>query len=163
MKKTILTTLITAATVAGIGASLINPAYALGGQSGPKGLRINFENVDLNGDGKITQQEISQHRAAKFAAQDTDGDGYLSRAEISAAVLERVQKNMDKRLNRMFDRRDTDGDGMISLAELAGGRDRAAKLFERLDTDGDGAISAVDLDAMKKRLGKGRHKQPASK
>jgi EF hand domain-containing protein len=151
MKQTNLTALISAAIVGTIGLSASLPAYALGSKVGP---RINFEEVDLNADGKITPEEMSTHRAAKFAEQDADGDGFLSREEISAAILARVQNNMDKRLDRMFERGDADGDGMISLAELPGGGDRSAKLFARLDKDGDGAISADELEAMKKRFGK---------
>ncbi|NOX74642.1 MAG: calcium-binding protein [Alphaproteobacteria bacterium] len=159
MKNPTLTALIAAATIGAVGLSAAIPAYALGGKDGPRGPRIDFEKVDLNGDGKITPEEMSTYRATKFAEQDADGDGFLSREEISAAILARIQDNMDKRLDRMFKRGDADGDGMISLAELPGGGDRSAKLFERLDKDGDGAISADEMDAMKKRFGK--HKKPS--
>jgi Ca2+-binding EF-hand superfamily protein len=159
MQKTTLTPLIAAVIIGAVGLTAAIPANALGGKGGQRGPRINFEEVDLNADGKITPEEMSAFRAAKFAEQDVDGDGMLSRAEISAAILSRIEANMDKRLDRMFERGDTDGDGMISLAELPGGGDRSGKLFERLDKDGDGAVSADEMDAMKKRFGK--HKQPS--
>lgn len=129
---------------------------ALAREAGPRfGPRIDFEQVDANGDGRITAEELAAHRAARFAGQDSDGDGVLSADEMKAAVLARVKERIEARIDRMIARRDSDGDGAISLAEMQGG-DGGERLIERLDTDGDGAISAEELAAMKSPFGKHR-------
>jgi Ca2+-binding EF-hand superfamily protein len=162
MKKTTLAALITAVTIGAVGITSVAPAFARSGEGGPRGPRINFEEMDLNGDGLITAEEMAEHRAAQFTAQDTNGDGFLTSEELTAAVIERAQKNSEKRVERMIKHRDADGDGQLSMAELAPGEGRANKFFERLDTDGDGAISQEEMDAMKKHFGKRKQKQPAS-
>lgn len=156
MKKITLAAMITALTVGAVGITALSPAFARSGDHGPRGPRINFEEMDLNGDGKITQEEMAEHRAAKFAAQDTDGNGMLSSEELTAALIERAKAHSEKRVERMIERRDADGDGQISLAELAGDGDRADKFFSRLDADDDGAISSEELDALQERFGHGK-------
>ncbi len=40
--------------------------------------------LDLDGDGVITTEELSQHRQEKFKSMDLDGDGYVTLAETEA-------------------------------------------------------------------------------
>lgn len=156
MKKTTLTTLITAVAIGAVGITAFTPAFARSGDHGPRGLRFNFEEMDLNSDGKITQEEMAEYREAKFAAQDTDGNGLLSSEELVNAVIEQAKTQSQKRVERMIEHRDTDGDGQISLAELPGNGDRASKFFNRLDANGDGEISSDEMQAMQERFGHGK-------
>ncbi|MBX3582512.1 MAG: calcium-binding protein [Rhizobiaceae bacterium] len=41
--------------------------------------------LDINGDGKVTLDEIEKHKAKRFALLDTNDDGQLDRREMSAA------------------------------------------------------------------------------
>jgi len=83
-----------------------------------------FDKLDLNKDGVVTKEEIQQARAerraalqqkfaARFKAADTNGDGGLSQAEMTAAF---------PRLARHFDRLDTNKDGVVTLDELQAAR-----------------------------------------
>lgn len=131
------------------------------GRKGGERERPTFEQLDLNGDGGITQAEIQEARqaagAARFAETDTNGDGNLSREELVA----RADEKREGRVDRMIERLDANDDGMISQEELQarrGGGDRAeergAKMFERADADGNGSISQEEWDNMPKRRGR---------
>ena len=160
MRTKTLTAIIAALTIGAVSAAAVAPALAFGGKHGQRGPGplINFEEIDANSDGKITPEELAEHRAARFAEKDTNGDGLLSPEEMAAAAIKRVTENAPKRFERMLDRADADGDGMISLAELPG-EERSARMFDRLDSDGDGAISVEEMEKMKKRFGQGRKYQ----
>lgn len=147
MKRAVLISGVTAIAVA-LSAGLV---AAKGGHGGKHGPRLNFEDVDANGDGLITKDEIVAQAAARFATVDTNGDGNLSAEEL-AAVSERAKED---RIAKMIERRDENGDGVLSQAEMAPNEDRADRMFERLDSNGDGAISAEEFAEMKdKRKGK---------
>ncbi|SPF78081.1 EF-hand domain-containing protein [Pseudoprimorskyibacter insulae] len=133
-------------------------AHQSGGQMGGKGMRggmmAPFEDIDADGDGKITQAEIDAHRAAKFAEADTDGDGALSAEELAAAAEKREAERRANMGQRMLDRLDANKDGKITADEMPGNdADRAKSMIERLDTDGDGAVSQAELDAAKQMRG----------
>jgi len=147
MGATTITAIITA-----ISLTAAAPAFAVG--SGQNGHRphaaLNFADLDTNGDGKITRDEISAQRAAHFSAQDTNGDGQLSEAEVSAAAIARMQDRLSKRFAKMLQRRDANGDGQLSLAEVTDSA-RSAKLFDKMDANNDGSVSRDELKKMQTR------------
>ncbi|MEM7319290.1 MAG: calcium-binding protein, partial [Pseudomonadota bacterium] len=100
MKRAVFITgiVVLAAAVAASGAFAQGPG---------KGQRITFEELDANGDGEITMAELEARQAARFAAADTDGDGKLTAAELTARANARVEK----RVNKMLERHDANGDG----------------------------------------------------
>ncbi|MCX7889098.1 MAG: EF-hand domain-containing protein [Rhodobacteraceae bacterium] len=92
--------------------------------------------IDADGNGLISQQELAAHiekrlaaRAAdmaarRIAAQDADGDGQLSAAEL---VTPPVPAGLIQRI-------DADGDGAISQEEFDAARARMAeRMAERMD------------------------------
>lgn len=104
-----------------------------------------FGQIDTNGDGQVTTDEMRAQAAARFAAADADGNGALTREEISASMQER---NKDRLLKRF----DSNGDGALSAEELASadaGRmgKRAGKHFDRMDADNSGDISLEEMQA----------------
>lgn len=122
--------------------------------------RINrmIKRADLNGDGKISQSEMTRGMAVTFAKIDVNGDGTLSPSEISGAkaVLKAERKRAKasgegklqfvkfpaKRINKRFERIDANGDGALSKGEL----DQVAqRMFKKRDKNNDGYISAADF------------------
>ena len=81
--------------------------------------------LDSNADGKISEEELvaqelkkAQARIearvkARIAAQDSDGDGMLSAAELATRQMP----------ERMFSRMDANGDGAVSAEEMQARRD----------------------------------------
>ena len=151
------TTIIGATVIALMGS--VGIAYAK--QSGGKGTRISFEQLDLNGDGFITASELQAAHEARFAKNDADGDGFLS-AEEFAAMGGKMGKRMNKgegqgerKKARMMRYMDENGDGKIALSEIP--TDRMDRMIAKLDTDEDGKISVAEFEARKgKKRGKNK-------
>lgn len=162
--KTVLSVL-TVATL--LGASFASISYADGPRKGGERMGmergINFEAMDADKDGKVTQAEIQAFHAAKIAALDTDGDGNISAEELTAGREARKAERSDDRSARMIEKLDANDDGVVSIAEMEArggerGDDRMARMFEKVDTDKDGAISMEEAEAAKsmmKKRGKG--------
>lgn len=63
--------------------AIVMSAVAITGTSvlaaGPGGREpVSFQELDADGDGQVTQQEMEAHRTARFTEADTNGDGMLS-------------------------------------------------------------------------------------
>lgn len=115
-------------------------------------MQHSFEDLDADGDGKITPEEMAGHMQARFDGADSDGDGVLSRDELIARMMERRAERMAKYADHMIERHDENGDGKLSMDEMRA--DRQGKMFKRVDTDGDGAISAEEFAKMREMRGK---------
>ncbi|QFT93795.1 transaldolase/EF-hand domain-containing protein [Roseovarius sp. THAF9] len=122
-----------------------------------KGPRHSFEDLDANGDGQLTREEMQAHMKARFDAADTDGDGVMSLEEMQA----RGQERAAKRAGKMIERLDTDGDGGVSFEEAQARR--GGKMFDRADADGDGAISKAEFDTAREKMREMRAKHHGKK
>lgn len=117
---------------------------------GHKGPRINFEELDANSDGELTQTELDAHRLARFTSADADGDGALSKAELLARAKEGREDRAERRADRMIERLDANSDGKLSAEEMAArGEGRRGNIFERLDADSSGTISKAEFEQAK--------------
>lgn len=124
------------------------------GMNGPMaGPAFDFAAIDADGDGKITQEELSAHRAAEIAALDADDDGFVTGEEMAARIRTQMQERMAERANRQLERFDADGDGKVAVAELpeAG---IGARMFAAIDADGDGAVTEAEIEAARAELGR---------
>lgn len=140
------------------GTALASAANAMPGgkRGGPDMEPPSFEELDTNGDGVVTLEELEALGAARFAEMDTDGDGSISADEMLAAMQERAAERMAKGIERMIEKHDENGDGVLSAEELP--QPKHDRMIERLDEDGDGAISAEEFEAAKeKRDERGKH------
>ena len=98
--------------------------------------------VDLDGDGVISAEEITQIRdeymQTELSNYDTDGDGQLSRDEHDAI---RAQHEAEMLVDF-----DTDGDGQLSRQEHEAARDAQRAIIEtQLDVNQDGVLSDEEL------------------
>ncbi len=112
--------------------------------------KMMLEKVDADGDGKVSEAEITAHRTSVFNEIDADGDGSLTKAEISAhhekKEAERraeMEKKRAERQDKMFAHLDEDGNGTASLEEfLAKG---PGARFDKMDKNDDGFISKDEI------------------
>lgn len=68
-----------------------------------------FDELDANGDGQLSQEEMRNLVQDRLRAADVDQDGYIDRAEAEASL---------PRVARIFDRLDANADGQLSTDEV---------------------------------------------
>lgn len=118
---------------------------------------------DVNGDGKLSVEEIQAMKNARqerhddwLARWDVNGDGVIDDAERAAAQEALRQQIEDRRVDR-FEEADQNGDGFLSydefllikaVAELyKTNPDAVAAIFDRLDADNDNLVSTAEFTA----------------
>ena len=89
--------------VPALGAAALALALGAGAFAAPSNMR---RGPDANGDGTLTRAEVSAQVAQRFAKADANGDGVLNEADKTA------------RLAQKFDAMDSDKNGSISRAEF---------------------------------------------
>ena len=136
-------TLLVAAALAVPTALGLSLATEAGAASSGKDMRELFSKLDANGDGKVTRGEVYDHRKARFAEIDTDGDGVASADEIAADMQEFIRKRVALKLSRL----DTDGNGSVDAEEFARG---GGHLLHHADRDGDGVVDKDEARAAAK-------------
>ena len=111
--------------------------------------------ADTDGDGAVTLAELQEARRQvterQFAELDSNGDGVLTQDEM------RVRRAGGGRSSgmhaRALDRLDTDGDDAISLAELQAMRPEATgERFAALDGNGDGLLTRDELQRLPRQM-----------
>lgn len=134
-----------------------------------------IEREDANGDGKISADE-SRVDADRFGEIDTDGDGSITSEELQASVKAKENDRLSQGMTSMqsmggmggaqgaggpqgpppgpppdateiassvMETTDSNGDGVLSADET----ELSSSQFNTLDTDGDGKVSAEELAA----------------
>ena len=125
-----------------------------GGGFGPMGRgpgmmgTMMLDQLDADGDGKVSRAEVDAFRKARLESADRNRDGRLDQAEFEALWLE-VTRPM--RI-RAFQFLDADGDGIVTAAELERPMNR---MFARMDRDGDGFLTPMtgaDRERMREEM-----------
>ncbi|WP_294225990.1 EF-hand domain-containing protein [uncultured Shimia sp.] len=142
------TMMISAVVIAALGVTAVAASAKEGGKMRHmRGQMPSFEQLDTNGDGFITVEEMAAKAAERFAGIDVDGDGVITKEELTAFAESKGNDRMVKKLDHMMSRMDANGDGQLSVDEMKPKGDRTAKMLEKFDTDGDGKISKAEFDA----------------
>jgi Ca2+-binding EF-hand superfamily protein len=114
-----------------------------------------LERRDADDNGSLSAAEVQGSKLAdKFAELDTDNDGALGRAELTAMRAGRGKGERGK----LFQKRDADNNGRLSAAEVQGSK--LADKFAAIDSDRDGALTRDELKAFKVSHGR---RGPAAK
>lgn len=111
-----------------------------------------FEDLDINSDGKISKEEIIQLREIMARSLDLNGDEKLSEEELMQQRTKRAEFSVKRMINIL----DLNNDGSLSFSELKKSQ-RARnlnKMFERLDQNDDGYISKGEAQRVRKDLRK---------
>jgi Ca2+-binding EF-hand superfamily protein len=135
-----------------------------------------IQHFDKNGDGKLEVSELPERMQGFLGKADTNKDGVLSVAELTAArdafhakfagksldpatVLKDLDKNGDgkleadelpPRMQKFMSKADTNGDGALTLDEMTAARDNFIKeRFTRGDKNGDGALTEDEVGERK--------------
>jgi hypothetical protein len=116
------------------------------------GMTPRFQEMDTNGDGKISFEEFSRFNVARytprlFAQLDVDSSDTLEIAEIAS--------QSDQDFLRMLD---TDADGLITRKEFMAVADKLQEAFDKFDTNHDGFLTPDELTVLNRRFGKRRQR-----
>ncbi len=141
--------------IAAFAAAIVVPSLALAAMDKNDdkhhGMEKMFERHDINKDGKVTKDEMSQKKMKFFDIIDADKDGAITLEEAKKgrkAVRMAHKAEMMKKI-------DTDGNGLVSEAEFTA---IAAKKFKKMDANGDGNLSMEELEKMRgHRMKGGKH------
>jgi len=99
--------------------------------------------LDADGSGTLSADEVEGTRLAEHFSQiDTDGDGELTKQELKAGRKGRRGKRGKGKRGKQLDK---DGNGSLSAAEVEG--TRLAEHFAEIDADGDGELSKQEMKA----------------
>ena len=98
------------------------------------GMMPAFADLDTDGNGEISTAEVTAWQTARFAEADTDGSGDITAEEIAAHMQ---QQQAERHAQRMLSQLDTDDSGTISAEEMAASpmAKGATRMFERFDAD----------------------------
>lgn len=109
-------------------------------------LAASFADLDTDGSGMITEEDLAARGEARFAEADTDGDGKITAAELETAIGARIAADIAARTES--DKTAT-AEGTPPQPQRPGRSDRtmpanmaqhiAARIIDRLDTETDGA------------------------
>lgn len=115
-----------------------------------------FMEIDENGDGQITVNELAKaiERSGDrprfdelrelMKAADADGNGTLSYNELVLSCVQRKLSQNEERLWNAFRKLDLNGDGKVSAQEiekvLGAQREDVKKMIAEIDANGDGEI-----------------------
>lgn len=151
LKTLALTSVAATLTLVAAGAAFADGDRMGWGGKGGHGPRMVLNQFDLDKDGVLTQAEVTEAVAARFAAADADKDGKVSLEEFRTYRLSEAEP---MRI-RAFQRLDNDGDGKVTREEF----DKlSARMFSRLDRDDDGNLAMMPMGPKGEGMGKGHGK-----
>lgn len=108
--------------------------------------------ADTNGDGKVTLAEFKAARVGMMLRSDANHDGKVSKAELEAGMAAMrgagggAPKGPGGGGGMMFAMMDGNKDGFLTRPEI---EKMVERRFQRIDVNGDGSLSAGEMQAMR--------------
>ena len=110
--------------------------------------------ADKDGDGSLSREEAEAsmpHMAGNFEVMDADKDGRISQDEMHGFRMA-GKKHARQQMREAFKAADKDGDGALDLAEAQTGMPWIAERFSTIDADKDGKVTGEECRAARKSL-----------
>ena len=101
---------------------------------------------------QTVRADVAKSLTDNFAKADANNDGFLSESEVKT-LTNRVNQQIQARLDQEFKNLDKDGNGQLSPAEFrmgAGARmmQNPAVAMQRLDSNKDGKVNPAEFSAV---------------
>lgn len=125
------------------------PSFAKPGGPGAGMHRAHWEEMDTNKDGQLSRAEAEAGAGKRFEKMDLNGDGKVTPQEMTEAREKMKAERMKERQDRHFKQLDANGDGSLSKEEMS---DMAMTHFNMADTNEDGVISKEEHEAARKTM-----------
>ena len=116
----------------------------------PPSIEQVFARLDANASGGISIDEAVGPLEGHFDQIDTDGNGEITGDELKASRAKRFEHGIEMR--KRLKAADADGNGTISSNEAnKAGLDKLIEHFDKIDSDGDGEITKQELKNLIKK------------
>jgi Ca2+-binding EF-hand superfamily protein len=143
------------------------PGGPMGGMGDPAQMVDRMMSADQNGDGKLTPDEVDPRMGMMLRGADTDGDGAVSKEELTAA-MQQMQQRMGggqgggfggpqgfggrggNDMTAQFMAMDKNGDGKITPDEAP---EQARAMLRQADADGNGEVDAREMAQFSRQMG----------
>jgi len=102
---------------------------------------VHARELDVDGDGAVTREEMETEVKQTFSGCDRNGDGRLTGDEYGGPGGARTA--MGGFVKQHASEIDADGDGVLTPAELL---DIGLRMFDKADANGDGKLSGEDVE-----------------
>jgi Ca2+-binding EF-hand superfamily protein len=126
------------------------PATAIAGKWGDE----YFKMADTNSDGALSKEEMSAARMKRMENADADKDGFISASELTEHHAARMRANEEKHFTRFSERFDADKDGKVSVEEI---KKFEPPYFAKADANGDGKLTKEEMKAAMGEHHMGKH------
>lgn len=118
-------------------ASTLSVFFGLQTVKAEPAILLRVESLDTDGDGAISTAEFESGALERFAKDDLDRDGKVTRVELQTKIAALRQQR--------FFQSDLNGDDVLDRGELP---QMVEPLFTRLDVDESGTLSEAEVEAV---------------
>lgn len=111
-----------------------------------------IDQLDEDGDGKVSLEEALQPQGPRFSEIDADGDGIITadeaaetfQSQVPTEMLEAMKERGMQPGQTFVDNLDTNNDGQVDKGEF---EQPTVEAFQRMDTDGNGFATPDEASA----------------
>jgi Ca2+-binding EF-hand superfamily protein len=156
MKKVLVLAAVSATLLGSVALADSHGKGGMGMAGGPRMAQLSFADLDTNGDGQLTLEELTARPADHFASADANGDGGLSADEMAEMMLSQMQDRIATMAAQMVARLDANKDGLVQADEMKPMGNEGAgleRMFSIMDINGDGAVSEDEFSLVTDRMG----------